>query len=129
MAKKIILLFFLSMLSLASCKESPDFEFNIDYLTGTIWGVPDIIDVNPELTNYNLSAPTVFYKDGKVSIGPDINDFWSKKDSRQIFIQNISEIWFLIELTPETLYVEKSKYPSGDYMMRCIYRPFDAKSE
>lgn len=107
------------------CDKEKEFEFNLEDLTETRWGIPDIIDLGPDVVNYDLSAPTIFSSDGKVTIGPAYVDYWTVRDSRSLFIHELSEVWFIIELKPETLYVEKSKYPTGNFIMRCMYRPMN----
>jgi hypothetical protein len=123
MKKALILLVFSFLFVLPGCDKDKEFEFNVDDLTETRWGIPDIIDLGPDVVNYDLSAPTIFSADGKVTIGPAYVDYWTVRDSRSIFIHELSEVWFIIELKPETLYVEKSKYPTGNFIMRCMYRP------
>ncbi len=133
--KKLLKIFFIfSFLLIVSCEEEDDFEFNLDYLIETKWGVPDIIELAPG-ADYDLSAPTIFYDDGIMSIGDSRYDFWRIRNSKSLHIEKMAEIWFIIELGPIDdehpdklkLHVEKSKYPSGEFLMRCIYPSMDDK--
>ncbi len=106
---------------LSSCEKEVEFKFDMDDLIDTKWGVPDIQELAPDVVNYDLSAPTIFYEDGHMTIGGSKTDFWTLRDSQSIHIEQMAEIWFIIDLTPNRLYVEKSLYPSGKFILSCIY--------
>ncbi len=111
-----------ALILFASCEDDDaEFHFNLDYLIDTQWGIPDVIEVSPDVIDYDLSAPTVFYEDGSMIIGDSRYDFWRIRDAKSIHIERMAEIWFIIELTPEKLHVERSEYPSGKFILRCIY--------
>ncbi len=118
----ITILFFFT-----SCEDDVKFKFDLDDLTGTKWGVPDIIELAPDVTEYDLSAPTIFYEDGNMTIGDSRYDFWRIRNSQSLHIERIAEIWLIIELTPDKLHVEKSKYPSGKFLLRCVYPSIEEK--
>ena len=113
------------LILLTACEEDAEFRFDLDDLIDTPWGVPDIIEVAPDVIDYDLSAPTVFYEDGHMLIGASRYDFWRLRNSQSLHIEQMSEIWFVIELTPNKLLVEKSKYPSGQFILRCVYTAMD----
>ncbi|MFO8068097.1 MAG: hypothetical protein R6U11_11000 [Bacteroidales bacterium] len=119
--KHIFFLIILFSCCFASCEKEVEFHFDLDDLIGTKWGVPDIIELAPDVINYDLSAPTVFYEDGHMTIGDSRTDFWTLRDSQSIHIEQMAEIWFVTELTSQKLHVEKSKYPSGKFLLSCIY--------
>jgi hypothetical protein len=118
-----ILFLILVFIGIISCEKDVEFEFNKEDLIDTQWGIPQIIE--PGMVDIDLSAPTIFYEDGHMTIGPDKIDFWSIRDSRTLFIEQASELWFIIKLTPDTLYVEKTMYPGGTFIVKCIYYPMD----
>ncbi len=131
MKKLFQALFIFSFVFIFSC-EDEELMFNKDYLIDTKWGVPDIIELAPG-ANYDLSAPTIFYEDGLMSIGDSRYDFWRVRNSQSLHIEQMAEIWLILELGPFDdkypdklkLHVEKSKYPSGEFLMRCIYPSMD----
>ncbi|MBS4013989.1 MAG: hypothetical protein KGZ97_09590 [Bacteroidetes bacterium] len=106
-----------------SCNKEVEFAFDKNDLIDTPWGIPQIIE--PGMGDIDLSAPTIFYSDGHMTIGSDYIDFWSIRDSRTILIEQAGELWFVIRLNPDTLYVEKTKYPGGTFIVKCMYFPMD----
>ncbi len=115
----LVLLFVIS----ACDKEEEEFYFELDDLLETHWGIPHVIEPGQE--DIDLAAPTIFYPDGYVNIGPDRTDFWRIKDSRSIFLDEAGEDWFFINLSPDTMYVEKTKYPQGIFLGKYIYHPME----
>ncbi len=107
-------------LILASCDKEEEFMFELDHLLETPWGIPQIIE--PGQGDIDLEAPTIFYPDGLVTIGPARTDFWSLRGSRTIILDHARESWFIIDLTPERLYVEKSSL-EGVFLVKCFYEP------
>jgi len=111
----------LLLLILISCEDDVEFKYDIDDLIDTRWGVPHIEEVAPNVTDYDQSAPTIFYDDGTMIIGDSRYDFWRIRNSHSLHIEKMGEIWFIRELTPNKLHVEKSTYPAGNFILRCIY--------
>lgn len=105
---------------LSSCDKDEEFKFELDDLLETQWGIPQIVE--PGTVDFIVDAPTIFYGDGHMRIGHH-TDFWTLRDSRSLFIQEASQVWFIIELKPERLYVEKSSYPDGAFIVKCFYEP------
>lgn len=120
---KILSFIVLSVLSAVfySCNKEVEFAFDVNDLTDTPWGIPQIVE--PGMGDIDLSAPTIFYSDGHMTIGPDKIDFWSIRDSRTLLIEEAGELWFVIRLNPDTLYVEKTKFPGGTFIVKCMYFP------
>lgn len=118
--RSITLLFFIVQ-PLTSCETDQDFVFDTKDLVNTQWGIPQIIE--PGDGPFDLSAPTIFHEDGTVSIGTARNDLWSLRGERSIFLEQSRENWFIIELTPDRFYVEKTSYPDGQFIVKCIYEP------
>ncbi len=108
---------------LPACDSEEEFAFDKDHLTETHWGVPQIIEPGPG--EIDLTAPTIFHPDGHMTIGPNRTDFWSFRDSRSIFIEQAREVWFIFKLNPDTLYVERTQYPDGSFIVKCMYHPMD----
>jgi hypothetical protein len=121
--KYIIYLF--SFVLLVSCEKDVEFAFELDDLLDTQWGIPQIIELGPNVVEYDLSAPTVFYADGTMSIGVSNFDLWSLRSSRNILIEQARELWFVIDLKPNQLMVEKSRYPTGEFLLRAVYYPME----
>ena len=119
--KKLLLI--VLCLGFFACEKEQDFYFDIDHLLHTHWGIPHVIE--PGLEPINLSAPTIFYPEGHVTIGPDKTDFWRIHDTRSIQLQESGETWFIINLSPDTLYVEKTRFPQGTFIVKCIYFPME----
>lgn len=117
-----IVLLFLCIV-MAGCKDDEEFMFDINHLTDTKWGIPMVIE--PGNLPFDLDAPTIFTMDGLVQIGPSRTDFWSKRGSRGIFLEQAREIWFIIDLSEDRLYVEKITHPEGNFIVKCIYEPMD----
>ncbi len=114
----IIILLMVALL--AGCEED-EFNLNIDHLTGTPWGIPQIIE--PGQGHIDLDAPTIFDPGGYVTIGSSRTDYWSIRGERNIFLEQAQENWFIIHLSPDSLYVEKTIYPSGTFIAKCLYLP------
>ncbi|MFW5663838.1 MAG: hypothetical protein ACOCYD_02255 [bacterium] len=107
--------------SLNSCEEEKEFMFELDDLLDTHWGIPQIIE--PGQGPVNMDAPTIFHADGHVTIGPSTTDFWSIRGERNLLLEVAGEIWFIIDLTPDRLYVEKTSHPGGTFIVKCLYEP------
>jgi hypothetical protein len=119
--KKVLLLFsIIIIITHISCEKDEDFAYDINNLIGTEWGYPEIEEGSAD---YIEPTPTVFHEDGRVTFGGTINDFWQIKDSRSILIQQRSEIWHIMQLTENKMYVEKLRYPNGKFLVRCTYYP------
>ena len=116
--RKGTILLITSLLFFISCEKDEDFAYDIDLLTGTKWGTPQV-----EQGSYDLSAPTVFKEDGTVTFGNTRTDTWDVRDSRSLFIQRRSEIWQVLNLTETRLKVDILKYPGGEFKATCIYQP------
>ncbi len=110
---------------LASCNDDEQFIFDKDDLIDTKWGIPHIIEKAPGIGEYDKSAPTIFYDDGTMQKGDTRWDFWRVRNSQSLHIEKMAEIWFVIELKADKLHVEKSKYPSGEFILTCIYYPME----
>lgn len=117
-------IYFFSFVLLVSCEKDVEFAFELDDLLDTQWGIPQIIELGPGVIDYDLSAPTVFYADGTMSMGGNF-DFWNLRSSRNILIEQARELWFVIDLKPNQLMVEKSRYPTGEFLLRCVYYPME----
>jgi hypothetical protein len=122
LSKNTILLFL--VLFLGSCEKEVNFAFDMDDLTGTQWGIPQIIELGPGVVDYELSAPTVFYADGTMSVAGNF-DFWSLRSSKTILIEQARELWFIIDLSPTQLMVEKTRFPGGEFLLRSVYYPME----
>ncbi len=120
--KKIITLIIIS-LAIIACEKEEEFDYDINDLLLTHWGVPHVIE--PGQDDIDLTAPTIFYPEGYVTIGPDRTDFWMIRDPKSILLEQAGEIWFIINLTPDTLYVEKTRFPQGTFIVKCIYHPME----
>ncbi len=118
---KILLMFF--FVALCRCDQKEDSAIDIDLLVSTSWGIPQVVE--PGAGNIDLDAPTIFYQEGYVEIGPSKTDFWSLRNDRTIFLEQAQELWFVIDLSEERLYVEKNSYPDGTFLVKCIYYPFE----
>ena len=108
-----------------SCKDEKTFQYNIDDLTDTYWGISQIIEVNPNITNPEITAPTVFYKDGLVEFEQKEIDYWRIYNTRSILIENKAQIWQILYLSRDSLHVNILIYPMGDFIMECLYTPMD----
>lgn len=117
---KVILVFLLFLFLLTGCQDEKDFLFEIEDLYNQ-WGIPQVIE--PGFGNIELEAPTIFYPEGLVEIGPSRIDYWSVMSERTIFMEQSRETWFIINLSPDTLYVERNAYPDGTFIVKCIYFP------
>ena len=122
MNKNYILILFSILFLFSSCDKETEPQFNLDQLCDTNWGIPYIVSQG-SADYVDLSAPTIFHKDGTMEIGNQIYDFWRTYDSKSILIQNISELWIIIELNDTLLHVNKIKHPKGDFVAECIYKP------
>ncbi|TVQ18538.1 MAG: hypothetical protein EA361_01310 [Bacteroidetes bacterium] len=115
----VILLGFILMIS--GCGKEKEFMFDLDDLLETPWGIPQIIE--PGQGPINMDAPTIFHPDGHVTIGPATTDFWSVRGERSLLLEVSGEIWFIIDLSPNRLYVEKTTHPGGTFIVKCLYEP------
>ena len=97
--------------------------FDMEHLIDTQWGIPMVIE--PGNLPFDLDAPTIFTADGLVQIGPSRSDFWSRRGDRRIFLEMAQQIWYIIDLTEDRLYVEKVSHPEGVFIVKCIYEPID----
>lgn len=116
-------LFALILTAFCRCDSGEEFIFDVDVLISTPWGIPQVIE--PGAGNIDLEAPTIFYEEGYVEIGPSKTDFWSLRGDRSIFLEQAQETWFIIDLSEERLYVEKNSYPDGTFLVKCVYYPFE----
>mgnify|MGYP006276152479 CR=1 FL=1 len=117
---------FLTVLCLfftTACEKDKDFQYDINHLIGTEWGIPHIQDTGPGYTGYNMSAPMVFHDDGRVTFGSTQTDFWEVRDSRSLLIQKRSQIWQVLDLSENKLHVEVLKHPTGEFLMNAIFYP------
>jgi hypothetical protein len=121
-----VFLFMAFILVFQSCKDDAEFEFNLDDLLLTHWGIPQMIRPPQDMTIIpDLDAPTIFYPEGYVTIGPARTDFWSLRSSRSIFLEQSREIWFIIDLTPNKLQVEKTRQNDGVLLGEYVYYPME----
>lgn len=121
--KKFKLLLWIGLLvglTNTSCKEK-EFIFDLDNLLLTAWGIPQIVEAGME--PIDLDAPTIFTADGLVTIGGARNDFWYTRGERTIILEQAKEQWFIIDLSSDRLYVEKTRHPEGTFMVKCLYEP------
>jgi hypothetical protein len=114
----ISLLFIITALS--ACKDE-DFMFDINHLTGTAWGIPQIVEAGS--VHIDLDAPVIFDPNGFVTIGNARTDIWTIRGKRTIILEEARENWFIISLSPDRLYVEKTAFPDGTFIVKCIYEP------
>ncbi len=123
---QVLFLFIAFIFVFQSCKDDDEFEFDLDDLLLTQWGIPQMIRPPQDMTTIpNLDAPTIFYPEGYVTIGPARTDFWSIRGSRSIFLQESREIWFFIDLTPVKLQVEKTRQNDGALLGEYVYFPLE----
>ena len=115
---------FIFALTFNGCENEKHFKYDLDLLTDTTWGVPEIQETGPSEENFNQVAPTKFYENGRVTFAGRA-DYWQVKDSRSLLIQERQQIWQILELTEEKLYVEVLKYPNGEFLVRAIFYPVD----
>lgn len=115
-----ILIIFLFVLQ--SCDKENEFIYDIDLLCDVSWGIPFVQSEGTEAYT-DLSAPTIFKKDGTVNIGNRFFDSWRIYDSRSIVLDNKAELWLIIELSDSILHVSKNVFPSGDFLAECLYYP------
>jgi hypothetical protein len=106
---------------ISGCSKDDEFMFDINHLTNTPWGIPQIIE--PGMGHIDMDAPTIFDPSGFVTIGNSRNDLWTVRGKRSIFIEQARETWFIIRLTADQLYVEKTSFPDGTFIVKCIYEP------
>ncbi len=118
-----IAVLFLLSLAFTSCDKEHEFAFELDDLLDTPWGIPQVVE--PGMGDMNLDAPTIFYADGHMQIGPGRYDFWSMRDSRSLLVEQAQEIWFIIDLTSQRLYVEKTRQTDGMFLGKFMYYPMD----
>jgi hypothetical protein len=109
------------LLLMAGCSKEEEFMFKIDDLVGTQWGIPQVVE--PGMEFIEVVAPTVFEANGVVSFGNTRYDFWYFRDKRTIVIDQTREIWFVIDLKPDRLYVEITRHPEGTFLGKFIYEP------
>lgn len=122
MQKRIYISLFVLLIPIAfaGCSDE-EFDFDINHLVDTPWGIPQIIE--PGMGHINLDAPTIFNIEGFVLIGSSRTDYWTIRGDRNIFLEQAKENWFIIDLSPERLYVEKTSYPDGSFIAKCLYEP------
>lgn len=120
MKRKNLFILISFILITGGCNDE-EFMFDIDNLTGTTWGVPMIIDGGAEFVD--LSSPTIFRADGIAIFGTSRTDFWSIKGKRTLLLEQAGELWFIIDLSPQRLYVEKTKQANGAFIAKCLYEP------
>lgn len=113
------------LIAFLSCDKEEEFEFNIDDLVMTSWGIPQMIRPPQDMSQPDLSAPTIFYPEGYVTIGPDRTDFWSVRGSRTIMLEEARELWFFLNLEPDKMHVEKTRQTDGALLGEFIYYPLD----
>ena len=113
----------LFMLFFASCEEE-EFQYDLDLLTGTEWGIPRILETGPSGGVFIQTSPNVFYKDGRVSFGGK-TDFWQVRDSRSLLIQQREQIWQVLELSDNKLHVEVLKFPDGEFLVNAVFYPIE----
>ena len=120
-------LVFMLALSLVfqSCEDDPEFHFDIDDLLLTQWGVPQMVRPPQDMSLPDLDAPTIFYPEGYVTIGPARTDFWSLRSSRTIFLEQSREIWFIIALSSNRFHVEKTRQTDGALLGEFVYHPME----
>jgi len=121
-SKTVYIVFLFVGLLLAGCEQEKDFAYDIELLTGTEWGLPQVQETGPAEGSFNRSSPNIFYEDGRVSFGGR-TDFWRVRDSRSLLIEQRQEIWQVLNLTEDELHVEVLKYPNGDFMVNAIFYP------
>jgi len=125
MRNKIIgLLSVLLLLTFVTCEKEEEFKYDLNLLTGKEWDMPQIQETGPSGGDFIQGSPTVFYEDGRVTFAGK-TDFWQVSDSRSLLIQERQQIWQVLELTENKLYVEVLKYPNGEFLVRAIFYPIE----
>jgi hypothetical protein len=109
------------LLLMAGCDKDEEFMFNIDDLLDTQWGIPQVVEPGSEYIE--VVAPTVFDATGTVSFGNTRYDFWYFRNKRTIVIEQAREIWFVIDLRSDRLYVEITRHPEGTFLGKFIFEP------
>jgi len=122
--QKLIILLGLLIMTV-SCEKEVEFAFEIDHLTDTRWGIPQINMHDPALYEFDLSYPTIFNADGTMSVGGRTFNDWSIHSSRSLHLLQSRELWHIIALNPERLRVVKSRFPTGEFLAECVYHPMD----
>jgi len=109
---------------LIQCENNEDFKYDLNLLTDTEWGIPQIQETGPTGGDFAKNSPTIFYEDGRVTFG-GVSDFWKVSSSTSLLIEQRQQIWQVLELTENKLHVEVLKYPNGEFMVRVIFSPID----
>lgn len=123
MSKTLFKLFAVCFLLIfCQCEKEKEFEYDLNLLTGTVWGIPHIEEQSSSAGDFIQASPTVFHEDGRVTFGGR-SDFWQVRDSRSLLIQQRQQIWQVLELTESKLHVEVLKYPNGEFLVRAIFYP------
>lgn len=120
-ARLLIIVFAFSFLS---CKEDESFMFDESLLTNTEWGQPEIVETGHGSQTNNMSAPTIFYKNGQMTIGQSYHDTWYTRGKRQLILEMQREMWLVLALQEDLLIVEKYTLPEQQFIAKCRYRPF-----
>ncbi len=104
-----------------TCEKDVEFEFDEGMLVDTPWGIPQILELGPNLTNVDQSAPTIFYESGLVVFGDQKEDYWQIYDARSILLEQKSQIWNIIKLNKDTLHVNKVGYRNSRFIAEVLY--------
>ncbi len=119
--KKMPLVLVLLVIVLCSCDKDEDFAYDINDLTGVKWGMPEVQEGS---LSHLEPTPVTFEDNGRVIFGNDYY-FWEIQSSRALYIGEREQIWEIMDLSEERLYVEILKYPNGEFLARGIYYPID----
>ena len=115
---------FLFLFTFNGCEQEKDFQYDINLLTGTEWGLPRILESGPAASGFVQSSPNVFYEDGRASFGGR-SDFWQVRDSRSLLIEQRQEIWQVLNLTEDELQVEVLTFPNGKFKVNAVFHPVE----
>ena len=124
MKLKIVSFFAVCLLLFISACEKEEFRYDLELLTGTEWGIPQVLETGPSGGSFIQTSPNVFYEDGRVSFGGSI-DFWQVRDSRSLHLQRREQIWQVLELTENKLSVDVLKFPNGDFLFEVDFYPLE----
>ncbi|MFP4042462.1 MAG: hypothetical protein ACLFT6_06855 [Bacteroidales bacterium] len=110
------------MVFFVSCEKDEDFAYDIDDLADVQWGMPE---VEQGSVSHMEPAPVIFETNGRVTFGNTASYFWEVQSSRALYISEREQIWEIMDLSEERLYVEILRYPGGEFLARGVYYPED----
>lgn len=117
-----LIIFVMGMMFVNSCEKDEDFAYDIDVLTDVQWGMPE---AEQGSLAHMEPTPVIFEKNGRVTFGSAGYYFWEVQSSRALYISEREQIWEIMDLSEERLYVEILEYPGGKFLARGVYYPVD----